>query len=269
MIKSYFFQGVSEYQLEFDKDYVMDMLITQNIQKLYEPEEYGGIEMKFSNNELIEILGFDDLGNKYNIDLSILKFKLNPDFGLSKKRLNLIPTKRGNFDLFGKFDQSIIIPEMKGDYTVNYIGKISNKLVNWLPFEEIYFFCPEFLKGVLYVDYSNPLYPKYLNNEVIEKVNFPKKNRFILKEFNKVSFNIQLEVNDSETLGLIGVPSWIQNPEIPKCPKTNKPMKFIIQLDASEYKYQLGKTENDFDYEPIIYIFMEPKSKIIAYVLQT
>ena len=170
-----------------------------------------------------------------------------------------------------KKSKELTIPERSEKYTVNYYGRVNRRVINWLPFEEIELFSPEYLRGVLFIDYKDPLHPKYLNEEVIEKVDYPDKDQeFSIKYFCEMSYRLsdhRNEEKDEGVLGSTGIPEWIQQPQIPRCPETNRIMKFMIQIDRHHEWYP--SDEGNYDYEPAVIIFMDPESKIVGVVLQT
>jgi uncharacterized protein YwqG len=60
-----------------------------------------------------------------------------------------------------------------------------------------------------------------------------------MKEMAMIFEELTQPSNHSKELGkrskLGGEPNWIQNDEIPKCPKCNKHMTFICQIDSIGY----------------------------------
>lgn len=185
-----------------------------------------------------------------------------------KNTLNyLLNSSTSKRKLFGSKSLQFKIPFSSENYTVNYYGKINKELVNWLPFSEIEIFAPEFLQGTLFIDYSDAQNPKYLNEEVIQKENYPDKGQgFTIKYFNEARFSVEkLERYGEPILGYLGVPIWVQYPEIPRCPKTNNVMKFMLQIETRSRTYP---EPGEYNYEPDVFIFMEPNSKIVGIVLQ-
>jgi len=52
-----------------------------------------------------------------------------------------------------------------------------------------------------------------------------------------VSLEPNEDIDEFESIGICGQPDWLQEAEIPTCPKSGKPMKFLCQLGSfSEIK---------------------------------
>ena len=85
-------------------------------------------------------------------------------------------------------------------------------------------------------------------------------------------------------MGFSGMPNWIQGSWMPKCPKTNKPMRFLCQLTSSdkvrtEYtNIEMSKAGDDFKQSYFknmnfwgdgdLFVFFEPESKMACYFIQ-
>lgn len=81
--------------------------------------------------------------------------------------------------------------------------------------------------------------------------------------------------------GITGLPFWIQYPEIPRCPVSGRLMRFVCHLNsclsikivqstlsfttkyAKDYCYDLR-----FWGSGTLYIFMEPETKIVGFLIQ-
>jgi hypothetical protein len=98
--------------------------------------------------------------------------------------------------------------------------------------------------------------------------------------FNAVRFNAKEIDCYGYGLGAAGVPKWIQHPDIPRCPNTNKTMKFLCQLQGKgvtanrtnvtpkdEY-YRSYYEELNFWGDGDLFVFFEPESKIACYFIQ-
>jgi len=53
------------------------------------------------------------------------------------------------------------------------------------------------------------------------------KNSKIIWEGVKVSLEEKEEIDEFESIGICGQPDWLQEAEIPKCPKSGKSMRFL------------------------------------------
>ena len=179
-----------------------------------------------------------------------------------------VASESGSFKLFGPKPSSFQIPKDDAFYTLQYIAELSKKDFPILPFKKLSIFCPEFLKGTLFIDYSNPNKPAYLNDEVIQKVNFPAENNFILKEYKPIS----LERKELESIQYAhaksGNPEWLQYADVPKSPLTSKSMDFLIQFNFDPYEFNELASSEYIDYPPYMYVFIEPSTKLIAILLQ-
>lgn len=270
--KDYYFSDISFEMLKWDSVDLDAIFKTQRIYPNRSDFRYFEevLELGFENGKLIRAGEYLE-GEKYMLEiLEADEFISEPEESEIRILFYLLENKTGSNHLFGDQSSYLELPVDQGKYTVNYLGKISREVIDWLPFKEIELFSPEYLKGVLYIDYSNPNKPKYINEEVIEKVNFPFNDQaFRIKTFRKEPVEISSNKEEFQGVyGTIGVPEWIQQPQIPRCPKTNKVMKYLIGID--DYYLETERDEGVIsDYEPAIYVFMEPDTRIVGIVLQT
>jgi hypothetical protein len=78
-----------------------------------------------------------------------------------------------------------------------------------------------------------------------------------------------------------GIPEWIQYPYFPRCPKTNKILRFVCQLKSfggvmveetnavfkdKHYKSYFNKL--NFWSDGDLFVFFEPESKVACYFIQ-
>ena len=198
--------------------------------------------------------------------------------------------EKGKHKLGGEIPSTFILP--KNDFISNfqYIGLIDNsdEIFNWLPFN-LNLICPIYLDfEQIYLDYENPNEPKlvYPNNtseigsaydtlDINSKIIFEEKS-FCLKEFEGVT-----EENEFEIIGIAGKPNWTQEQNIPRCPKTNKEMKFVCQITSwseIETKFTNVICESEYEQEQFqklnfwcdgnLYVYMQPESKTVCYFIQ-
>ena len=81
-------------------------------------------------------------------------------------------------------------------------------------------------------------------------------------------------------LGFSDVPNWIQDPDIPVCPKSNRIMMFVCQLQgdgvttkhsnvvAHDEWYEQYYNKLNFWGDGDLYVFFEPTSKVACYIIQ-
>lgn len=200
----------------------------------------------------------------------IMRTKCDAQSSLDKKVKILHPSEKGSIILNGKIPTDFKIPIDTLDYTVNYIGQIKKSDFAILPFDTLNIFCPEFLKGTLFIDYSNPAQPVYLNENNIGKSNYPEGKGFKLKEYLPIRLKLNAVENFNQYyFGQTGEPAWIQNPEVPISLKSNKQMDFLIQFSFDPFINKEFQNKNYFKYPPTMYIYIEPETKIIAIKLQS
>lgn len=270
-MEKYFLSSIDFDRLKWESTDLESIFATQRLSPdISEREKFAEIlELRFQGDELIEV--FEHLeGQIYPVELSPSDKQLGiPKAGEIHLHHYLISEKTGSDKLFGQKSGSLQFPSTAEKYTVNYFGTITRSIISWLPFKEIELFSPEYLRGILFIDYKNPSKPRYLNEEVIEKINFPDKDQdFTIKYFEEMPFRLSSQHQEDEgVLGCIGMPEWIQQQQIPRCPETNRVMKFMLEIDRYHEWYPEG--EGNYDYEPAVIVFMEPISKIVGIVLQT
>jgi|SRR5690606_7343741 len=220
--------------------------------------------------------------------MNILKRILN-----IKENLEFYSDKNGLHQFGGEIPKNFRIPENQFLANFQYIGKISNqdKYFNWLPFE-LNLICPILTDfDYIFLDYSNPNNPTiiYPNNtseitsayqEINQDTEITYENEmFSIREFDGIN-----EDNEFDIFGISGKPNpnFSDEPVIfPKCPISGKKMKFVAQLFSNNHIKTKSKSFiSKDDYEEKIHqhmnfwcdgslkIFIEPKSKIVAYTIQ-
>lgn len=218
---------------------------------------------------------------------------------LLKKLLNIKPNLEFYFDnngihqFGGEITDNFIIPQNNFLAGFQYIGKISNQdeYFNWLPFE-LNLICPILTDfDYIFLDYSNPNAPKIIypkNSDDITsaylEINQETKIIYESKKFSVRKFNGVNEDNEFDIFGIAGKPhpNFEDEPVIfPKCPISNRKMKFVGQIFSNNHLKTVSKNFiSNSDYEEKIHqnmnfwcdgslkIFIDPKSKIVAYTIQ-
>ncbi len=194
--------------------------------------------------------------------------------------------ENGLHNIGGEVPSDFIIPENKCPGSFQYLGKISSqdKFMDWLPLD-INLICPIYLDiDKVWIDYSNANAPQIINKDEIEATGSAyyalKSDSFIF--FNQCQFKLKEVEAFSFEIGFSGIPSWIQYPDIPKCPITNRTMRFLCQL-SSDLGVMVKRTNIDYTIDGFstkyfeelnfwcdgdLFVFFEPESKIACYFIQ-
>lgn len=213
-------------------------------------------------------------------------------FGQSKNRINLefYKNEDGSHKLGGTFPKNFIIPKndfLGGFQYVGFISK-SDKYFDWIPFD-IHLICPIYLDiENVFLDYSNPIAPKLIEpkntSEIKSAFDEIKKDSIIQFKETKLSlreFEGITEENEFDVLGIAGKPNFLQQNEIPTCPKSDKKMKFLCQfltfgdieteftnIKCEDEYYQKYFNYMNFWCDGSLYVFIEPESKVLCYYIQ-
>ncbi len=147
----------------------------------------------------------------------------------------------GNHRIGGAKPTDLKLPEHPNVKTkFQYIGTFdgNDPVFRWLNVEQFNIVFPLFeCNSGVYFDYSNPLEPK-----VLEPTTFTDDWEDIFLqdtqiEFEQVNYR---SIHQLEDIGLFenrdvllcGIPMWYQYPRVPKCPKTNEPMRFVCSIES-------------------------------------
>lgn len=166
-----------------------------------------------------------------------------------------------------------------------YIATISrhDPVFDWLPIETLHLAYPLFASvGPLFLDYSNPMAPEIIQCDLIEHT-FQCVTTDTVLEYEQLFFSAN-ELDDKplySNLGQTGVPSWIQHPEDPRCPKSGKRMRFLFQMDCTNSKIvrKEGVGTEDADIQSyldtinfwcdgLLYVFIEPETAVVCMLIQ-
>jgi len=245
---------------------------------------WSSIEIVFVDGKLIKA---NDIDEGIKSERTLNENELNFSF------INIEPIQLYEFQktsnsesyLGGEIPKDFTLPKFKFNAPFQYLGKFSksDKAFSWLPFD-IHLVAPIYLNfDKLFIDYSDPMNPKVLDIEKLRETdNYYddlKPNSEIVYEKTYISTR---KSNDFGTgIGHSGVPSWIQYPEIPTCPNSEKTMRFLGQLksvDAVKTKRTDVHPEDDwyvqyFEYmnfwgDGDLFIFFDPESKIACFIIQ-
>jgi hypothetical protein len=210
---------------------------------------------------------------------------------LNKKKMYQFEfTETGKHKLGGEIPSNFILPKNEFKSNFQYVGLINNTddIFNWLPFN-LNLICPIYLDfEQIYLDYENPNEPKlvYPTNtseigSAYDTLDINSKIIFEEKSFGLIEFEGVTEDNEFDIVGIAGKPNWTQEENIPKCPKTNKEMKFVCQITSwSELKTKFTNVicESNYEREQFeklnfwcdgdLYVYMQPESKTVCYFIQ-
>lgn len=275
-----------------DSDQCENFLSTQCVDRQTALSSSSFIQLNFNENNLLksgklfsdrkEVTEghlLDNLQLKTAIDN--LKFR---DIAVNKV-YNFNEDNNGLHQFGGDFPADFKIPSNNLRVPFQYLGYLDNKdeTFNWLPFR-LNLICPIYLNiGNVFLDYSEPLNPTIINREEVEKANcsYDELNSETKIIFKEVKFKTEFSNEIEYGIGHTGIPNWIQYPAIPRCPKTNKTMKFVCQLrsdvgvevkesnvvPSSDFMASYFK-EMNFWGDGDLFIFFEPTSKVACYFIQ-
>jgi len=147
-----------------------------------------------------------------------------------------VPNKRGINLIGGCPPAEFRVPKLSSGLLLQYVGLLNQSDPVFRLSHDLHLVYPLYINFCMevWIDYKNPLAPTVLNDKELSSldwVDFKESDDIILEP---VSFKTEPWPTKAKHGGHIGVPKWIQDPYIPVCPKTNKPMELICQLGAGE-----------------------------------
>jgi hypothetical protein len=201
----------------------------------------------------------------------------------------IVRNENGKHQIGGEIPQDFTIPNNEFIAGFQYLGFIENSdpLFSWLPFK-VNLIHPIYTdEYFVYLDYTNPNSPTIIeptdtasSTSAFDEID---KNSKIIWEGVKVSLEeIDKfdEFDEFESIGICGEPDWLQEVDIPNCPKNGKPMRFLCQLGSfsdieatfSNVNPAKGMEEYfqklNFWCDGNLYIFIEPTTKTMCYTMQ-
>lgn len=235
-------QYFSGWEVSLDEsDQCEKFLQTQCVEKQTAFSSSSYIQLNFDRNDFLKSGKLFSDGNEVtegqlleNLQLKFAIGKLKFLDIAANKVYNFNEDDNGQHQFGGDFPKDFRVPSNNLSVPFQYLGYLDNRdqAFNWLPFR-LHLICPIYLNiGSVFLDYSDPLNPTMINREEIEKADcsydeLNSDTRIIFKEVKfKAEFSNEIEYG----LGHTGIPNWIQYPDIPRCPKTNKIMRFVCQL---------------------------------------
>ena len=241
-----------------------------------------GLELIYENNKLKTAYEYDS-GEKSEKKLTQKEIGLAYKEYEENRILKLTEKAKGLFVLGGEIPKEFKMPEHNCVVPFQYLGSINpkEKYFSWLPFK-LHLICPVYLNfQYLHLDYSDPNYPVILNREEIEDADtsFDEEvNSQTEIVYQTTAYSLKEDI-DFHGTGHAGIPSWLQAPTYPKCPKTNKRMHFVCQLNGGpetnrtnieivNQGYESYFEEMNFWGDGILYVFFQPESKTACYFIQ-
>lgn len=260
---------------------IRNMAITKNMAYL----SSESMELVFRNGHLAEVYNKSrQVRNKKTLTKEEQKFKY---FKVDPSEMfGLVAALGTESYLGGEPPVGFEVPKFEFVAPFQYLGKLSKSepAFAWLPFD-VHLVAPIYLNiDKLYIDYADPNRPRVLDVEALKRAGTSYDNLKSDSEivFEKVSMKaLKSTIGVSRKIGHTGVPNWIQNPDIPVCPKSKRPMRFLCQISSEAgvmtartnvvTKNEYAKTYFDhlnFWGAGDLYIFFEPESKIACFLIQ-
>ncbi|MBO0933791.1 hypothetical protein [Fibrella aquatilis] len=244
--------------------------------------DFGGLELVFTDEKLTQAFNWNYSKKSEkplkSDELGLLIPTLTPN-----PLLYAVEDPDGVHQLGGELPAGFALPFSSCVVPFQYLGFISDRDPNfaWLPFT-IHLTCPIYLDiDKVFLDYADPLKPVLLNREAVEAVGTAydedlDEDTEIVYNTEKFNFSLQTGYSGSNQAG---IPSWLQFPTIPVCPKSGKTMKFLCQLTTGPEANRTNvnaKNESFTRYydcmnfwgDGSLYVFVEPTARTACYLIQ-
>lgn len=278
-------QYLAGWQVNLDgKEHCLSFIETQVTDKQTAEGMYSHIILTYDENNFLEFAeSKDEDGNDQELIIKDDQIKYR-DLRINKV-FNFQKTENGENWIGGNIPSDFSIPTNNCPGSFQYLGKLSKESIafGWLPFD-LNLICPIYLDlDKIWLDYSEPNSPQILNLDEVNSLSTAYddliSDSFI--EYKKIRFTTKEDIAIGYGIGFSGIPNWIQSSDIPKCPKTQKTMRFLCQLQSSdeiktkatnikpvdEWYVQYFEKLN-FWGDGDLYVFFEPESKIACYMIQ-
>ncbi|QCE40053.1 hypothetical protein [Psychroserpens sp. NJDZ02] len=278
-------QYLAGWEVNLDgKEHCLSFIETQITDKQTAESMYSHIILTYDENNFLEFAESRD-EDENNEELIIRDDQIKYRDLRINKIFNFEKAKNGENWIGGNIPSDFLIPKNTCPGSFQYLGKLSkeSKAYDWLPFD-INLICPIYLDlDKIWLDYSEPNSPKILNIEEVNSLStaYDDLNADSFIEYEQVRFTTKEDKAIGYEIGFSGIPNWIQYSDIPKCPKTQKTMRFLCQLQSSDeiktketnikptdewYKQYFEKM--NFWGDGDLFVFFEPESKIACYMIQ-
>jgi hypothetical protein len=174
---------------------------------------------------------------------------------------------------------------MPNDYFVApilYLGYINSQdpIFSWLR-HPLHIVCPLHMNfDAIYMDYSNPLAPRFLNYNELDPEDCPFDGFTADSDivYHPIRFNLEPYSDYGTSLGRAGAPKWTQRPATPRCPKSGKFMRFVFQSHFTGVNAMrnnvIPESEDYRQYydelfiDGYLYLFFEPETNVACYIAQ-
>lgn len=202
------------------------------------------------------------------------------------KKFEIVRDPSGIHQIGGEAPVNFTIPENKFPGGIQYLGciKKADALFDWLPFD-LHLIHPIYSdESIVFMDYKDPHCPSILypadSSESTSAFDELDSNSRICFEGVSVSTEENDEIDEYDSIGIVGEPEWLQVAERITCPKSGNPMKFVCQLGSfSDIKSTYSNVEPskgmaqyfeklNFWCDGNLYIYVEPNSRIVCYTMQ-
>lgn len=245
----------------------------------------NGLELVFDNDRLVRAYDYA-AGRKTERPLQTDEIGLPYTAVEARHILQLIDNNNGLHQLGGEIPADFQLPANNCVVPFQYLGFINNqdKHFNWLPFK-IHLTFPIYLnvKNV-FLDYSIPNAPVIINRQEVEQADTSYKDD--LNQHSEIVFNDERYSFVQESLfygasgaGNSGIPNWVQQPNIPICPKSGNRMKFLCQLTGGTATKRTNVTAKEewfrqyyerlnFWGDGNLFVFFDPTSNVACYFIQ-
>ena len=232
---------LSGWEVNFDgSEDCMNFIKTQAVSKEDAMTQYSAMELIFQNGKLAEIVEYEEGEEMGERELKAGENKFKYIEVAPNKLYQLEIGEGGHSYLGGEIPMGITTPKFDFIAPIQYLGMLSpdDKAFDWLPYD-LHLICPIYLNiENFYVDYSNPRMPNVFDIEDLKTTDnaYEKELKFDSEIVFEKTPIYATKVNvETANVGSTGAPHWVQYPDIPKCPKSGKLMKFVCQLTSVFY----------------------------------